>query len=64
MRRDRINGIVGVVLGGLITLSSLLSAGSQTGSTAYQAGELAAGVLGVAFLASGLYYLRKASRAR
>ena len=64
MRGDLIHGIIGVVLGALFTINGLLSARSQQGSAAYQSGKLAAAALGVAFLASGLYYVRKASRDR
>lgn len=64
MHRDLIHGIIGVVLGALFTINGLLSARSQQGSAAYQSGKLAATALGVAFLVSGLYYVRKASRDR
>ncbi len=63
--RNLISGVIGVVFGSLWTLNGLLSgAASRAGDSPYAAGKFAALIFGFAFLAAGIYYLRKGFRER
>ena len=63
--RNLVEGMVGIVLGGGLTINGLLSgAPARAGSSAYAMGEFAALIFGVVFLVAGLYYLRKGLRER
>lgn len=63
MRRNKISGRVGVVLGGLMLLSQLSARSSSVpGGAAYEAGRSAGLIFGIVMLVAGLYYLKRAKQ--
>ena len=58
--KNRIFGAIGVLWGGAVAFRTFTMQHSG-GSSAYHAGESAAGYFGLAMFAAGLYYLVKGS---
>ena len=56
--RNRIFGVIGILWGGAILVSGLLSS-SSGGSEAYQAGQAGGAVIGALLFGLGIYYVRK-----
>jgi hypothetical protein len=59
--RSLISGIVGLGLGGLILIGSLVRGGPR-GEGAFLAGQLLGLLMGLLFLAAGVFYLVKGIR--
>ena len=57
--RNRIFGAIGVLWGGAILVSKLISGHLASGSGAYASGQIAGLVFGVLLFVVGLYYLIK-----
>ena len=55
--RNKISGLIGMLWGGGIVVSRLVSESPASG--AYQAGQMAALVFGLVLLGAGLYYFFK-----
>ena len=63
--RNLIEGIVGIVFGGAITLNGLVNGvAARAGESPYAMGAFFALLMGVTFLIAGIYYVRKGLRER
>ena len=56
--RNKIFGVIGILWGGVILVSWLLSC-SSGGSEAYQAGQAGGAVFGALLFGLGIYYVQK-----
>lgn len=57
--RNKIFGSIGILWGGAIVLRWLLTDTPVSGNSAYETGQTAAVIFGVALLLAGLYYFFK-----
>lgn len=62
-KRYLVEGIVGIIFGGALTLNGLVNnVAAQAGESPYAMGAFAALLTGLAFFIAGIYYVRKGLR--